>query len=185
MKRSGGIKGADEVEARSESGVFKVGDEVEVCLEEEGFAGSYFEATVVRILPKHRGYTVSYLTLLNDRGSSLRETVEARLLRPRPPAASSYSSSSSPPSFRLHDYVDAFNDDGWWSGVVVELGPEESQVSVCFPLHREVRPFPASLVRPHLEWVPSSARWVPPSLLVSAPPFCSLHPSSSLFSIVI
>lgn len=142
---------------------FAAGEEVEVCPDEDGFAGAYLPASVVRFLPNTRRYTVAYLC-------SDRETLPARLLRPRQPP-SSPSSPSSP--WRLHDAVDAFRDGAWWSGLVVEVGSAE-EVSVCFPLYREVLRFPSSLVRPHLEWLSASARWMPPALLVRLLPLSSL-----------
>ncbi|KAF3340509.1 Agenet domain-containing protein [Carex littledalei] len=143
------------------TGGFVSGDEVEVISEEEGLAGAYFAASVARSLPILRRYTVSHHSLLSDRGGPLRETIDARLVRPRPP-----SSSSPPPNYRLHDCVDAFHRDAWWSGVVVSPGSASASANVlvvCFPLYREVLSFDSSQIRPHLEWL--SDRWVPPSLL--------------------
>ncbi|XP_078159014.1 protein AGENET DOMAIN (AGD)-CONTAINING P1-like isoform X2 [Carex rostrata] len=153
-------KNKTKTKSTSMTGGFVTGDEVEVISEEEGFAGAYFAASVARSLPIVKRYTISHHSLLSDRGGPLRETVDARLVRPRPP-----SSSSPPPNFLLHDFVDAFHSDAWWSGVVVS--PPESASSkvvvVCFPLYREVLSFDPSQIRPHLEWL--SDRWVPPSLL--------------------
>lgn len=158
------------------TGGFVTGDEVEVTSEEEGFAGAYFAASVVRCLPIVKRYTVSHHSLLSDRGGPLRETVDARLVRPRPRPRPP-SSSSPPPNYRLHDCVDAFQRDAWWSGVVVsppQSASSKASVVVCFPLYREVLSFDPSQIRPHLEWL--SDRWVPPSLLV---PFSS--PLSLIF----
>ena len=141
------------------TGKFVTGEEVEVTSEEEGFTGAYFAATVARSLPIVKRYTVSHHSLLSDRGGPLRETVDARLVRPRPP-----SSSSPSPNYRLHDCVDAFHSDAWWSGVVLSPGSASAKVVVCFPFFREVLSFDSSQIRPHLEWL--SGRWVPHSLLV-------------------
>lgn len=152
---------------------FVAGDEVEVCSDQDGFSGAYFAASVVRSLPNLRGYTVSYLSLVSSQssgtvtGGPLRETLPARLLRPRPPSSSDRSDSQR--CWRLHDCVDAFHHDAWWSGVVVAVSVGSPvDVSVCFPLYREVLSFSTALVRLHLEW--RSGRWMSPAVLVTDSP---------------
>jgi len=49
---------------------YKVGDKVEVCSKEEGFVGSYFEATIVSCLESGK-YVIRYKNLLKDDESQL------------------------------------------------------------------------------------------------------------------
>ncbi|PNX95658.1 RNA binding protein, partial [Trifolium pratense] len=44
---------------------YKVGDKVEVCSKEEGFMGSYYEATIASCLDNGR-YVIRYKNLLKD-----------------------------------------------------------------------------------------------------------------------
>ncbi|KAK2988655.1 hypothetical protein RJ640_008995 [Escallonia rubra] len=69
--------------------VFRRGDQVEVSSKEDGFAGSYFLATIVSELTKEE-YIVQYMTLLKeDKFGPLREIVapnKIRLVSPEIPA---------------------------------------------------------------------------------------------------
>ena len=67
--------------------VFSKGDEVEVCSKEEGFLGSYFEATVVLPLNDNTLYKVQYKNLVEeeDQTRPLVEIVSADEVQPVPP----------------------------------------------------------------------------------------------------
>ncbi|XP_008679660.1 DUF724 domain-containing protein 6 isoform X2 [Zea mays] len=135
-----------------------VGTEVEVRVDDDGFYGSWFEATVLDFAPA-RGYrhparyTVKYVHLLaeaDDEGV-LAEPFAPSHIRPRPPLP------SSPPRFRPHHIVEAFHNEGWWSGIVVSAAG--AGVTVAFPVTREVIEFPSGLVRPRCDYVDGD--WIP------------------------
>ncbi|XP_025819355.1 uncharacterized protein LOC112895600 isoform X2 [Panicum hallii] len=155
---------AEEEEEREEAGAgcrgrprHAVGEEVEVLLNEEGFRGARFKATVAARLPGSGGYEVVFSTLdAHRRGPLLREVVAAADVRPRPPPP--------PPPGRevkLFDLVEAYDKGGWWPGVVSAVLPKwrrEARYAVSLPLFREVLKRRASLVRPRREFVCGS--WV-------------------------
>ncbi|KAL6842865.1 hypothetical protein ACP4OV_027178 [Aristida adscensionis] len=142
------------------------GAEVEVRVDDEGFHGSWFEATVVGFAPA-RGprsparYTVTYIHLVADDGSVLTEFFAPTHIRPRPPP-------SPPPRFAPHDVVEAFHKDGWWSGIVVAADDDAAFVTVAFPVTREVISFAPRLVRPRREFV--GGEWVPSGTVVAVKP---------------
>ncbi|RLM69965.1 uncharacterized protein C2845_PM17G11340 [Panicum miliaceum] len=145
--------------------------EVEVRVDDAGFHGSWFEATVVRLEPE-RGrpsaarYTVAYSHLAADGGGAPAASVAASHVRPRPP-----SPSPSPRRFRPHDVVEAFHRRGWWSGVVFP-SPSSSaaakSVTVAFPITREVITVPHHYVRPRRDYV--GGEWVPSQTAVAVQP---------------
>ncbi|CAN6363145.1 unnamed protein product [Urochloa humidicola] len=145
------------------------GAEVEVRIDGFGYFGSWFEATVVGFSPARGAraparYSVTYEHLTENGGGVLREYFVPSHVRPRPPP-------TPPPAafrFRPHDIVEAFHNDGWWSGIVVSApaaAAADDQVTVAFPITREVISFPPAHVRPRRdyidgEWVPSRAAMV-------------------------
>lgn len=135
---------------------FKTGDEVEVSSDEDGFRGAWYEACVARFMPKLSRYTIDYSTIVVDAQDCrpLRETVPASHVRPRPPRL------RSPRGQRLaiHQPVDAYHNDGWWTGVLSDI--QGDKYTVCFPITRETIVFRAPEVRAHLEWI--NGRWVVP-----------------------
>ncbi|URD79304.1 Agenet domain [Musa troglodytarum] len=135
---------------------FRTGDEVEVSSDEDGFRGAYFEGRVVRSMPKLRRYTVDYDAIVDDADESrrLRETVDARHVRPRPPRCLPGVGRG----VALHQPVDAFHNDAWWVGVVSAV-----------PTGRQ-RSSGADELRAHLECV--DGEWVlPKSLGVPRTPY--------------
>jgi hypothetical protein len=142
------------------------GTEVEVRIDDEGFYGSWYEATVVGFEPAGgrripAQYTVAYSHLIAQDGI---DSVAAFQVRPRsPPLPGPGSSSAPPPRFLLHDIVEAFNCNSWWSGIVVApaAAPADpaSLITVAFPITREVIPFPQNVLRPRRDFV--GGEWVP------------------------
>jgi len=177
MARSPAGAAAAEEEEREEAGAecrgrprHAAGEEIEVVLNEEGFRGARFEATVAA--RRSNGYEVVFSTLeARRRGPLLREVVAVADVRPRPPPP--------PPEreFKLFDLVEAYHDDGWWPGVVSGLLRKwrgEARYAVSLPLFREVHELLASFVRPRREFVCGS--WVDTQDVVSnfgegKPPF--------------
>lgn len=110
---------------------FAVGDEVEVLFTGSGFRGARFEATVTARFPDSGRYEVVYSELIVRRdGPPLREVVGVSELRPRPP----------PPQpgreFELFDLVEAYNNDGWWPGVVSDIRPNQAEAEPSETIRR-------------------------------------------------
>ncbi|GJN06649.1 hypothetical protein PR202_ga24401 [Eleusine coracana subsp. coracana] len=156
---------AGDEQAEPAAALFPVGAAVEVRSDDQGFAGSFYEATVEAHLPDARGYLVAYATLTRreDGTSPHREHVAAAHVRPRPPRQDL--------EFAVHEAVEAFHHDGWWAGVVVRRvqppaeadgggeGPRPRAYMVCFPTTREVLEFHEARLRPRLVFL--GDRWVP------------------------
>ncbi|CAL4992618.1 unnamed protein product [Urochloa decumbens] len=139
------------------------GAKVEVRDDKPGYFGSWFEATVVGFSPA-RGpraparYAVTYEHILDDDGGGvLSENFTPSHVRPRPPP----SPTTPAAAFRPNDIVEAFHNDGWWSGIVVSSAgsPGAVIVTVAFPITREVIRFPPRHVRPRRDYV--DGEWVP------------------------
>lgn len=132
---------------------FRRGDKIEVCSKEEGFVGSYYEATVVSQLRKDL-YVVQYKNLLEDNNESepLVETVRAGEVRPVPPQILAS-------EFGLRDVVDAFDNDGWWVGTISGKNGSDDYF-VFFETTGDEIAYPVSRLRVHLDWV--KAKWVSP-----------------------
>ncbi|XP_072961609.1 protein AGENET DOMAIN (AGD)-CONTAINING P1-like isoform X1 [Typha angustifolia] len=143
---------------------FNTGDEVEVSSDEDGFRGAYFAARVVRSMPNQRRYTVDYDAFVDDSDPSrpLRETVDARHVRPHPPLRAAAS------GFTLYQVVDVSYNDAWWVGVVTSVAGvgRKRTYAVCFPASREEMDFGHENLRAHLEWV--DGKWVLPESMESS-----------------
>ncbi|KAG5047320.1 hypothetical protein JHK86_016726 [Glycine max] len=120
-------------------------DKVEICGNEDGFLGSYYQATVVSRLDNGL-YVVRYDTLLEDDASQqpLTETLFPKELRPQPPRVSKT-------DFALYQCVDAFDNDGWWLGQVTGKKDAEHYY-VYFSTTNEEIAYHVSAIRVHHEW---------------------------------
>ncbi|XVF08078.1 hypothetical protein REPUB_Repub06bG0195000 [Reevesia pubescens] len=135
--------------------VFYRGDKVEVCSKEEGFIGSYYEATVVSPLIGNTLYKVEYKNLVDeeDQTRPLIEVVSADEVRPMPPRTVGETTKI----FYYLERVDAFDNDGWWVGNIT--GKQKSKYFVYFDTTGDEIAYPVSQLRNHLEWCKS--KWVP------------------------
>ncbi|KAG8379545.1 hypothetical protein BUALT_Bualt07G0100100 [Buddleja alternifolia] len=132
---------------------FNAGDSVEVCSKEEGFLGSYYEATVVAKITRNNQYVVQYKTLVEDDLSEpLREVVSSDEVRPPPPPPEW-------PPFRFFsgDRVDAFDNDGWWVGTVSGVNVDEGKYYVYFELFMVEIAYHPSKLRLHQDW--NKGKW--------------------------
>ncbi|XWS67050.1 hypothetical protein CRYUN_Cryun05aG0253200 [Craigia yunnanensis] len=134
--------------------VFSKGDEVEVCSKEEGFLGSYFEATVISPLNDNTLYKVQYKNLVeeNDQTRPLVEIVSADEVRPVPPRTVGEATQI----FNHLERVDAFDNDGWWVGNIT--GKQGLKYWVYFDTTGDEIAYPLSQLRNHLEW--RNGNWV-------------------------
>ncbi|MCD7448608.1 hypothetical protein HAX54_044862 [Datura stramonium] len=145
---------------------FRNGAEIEISSDEEGFRGAWYEGTVIRPIPKKQRSNnkeescqslrvlVEYKTLMADKKGKrpLKETLNLIQLRPRPPL-------ERPRRFNVSEEVDAYYNDGWWEGVVMEvLG--DGRYSVFFRGTRDQLEFEESHIRVHREW--ANGQWTPP-----------------------
>lgn len=156
---------------------FTVGTEVEVSNQEEGFRGSWYAATVVTpptppppqpitIRTRYassddddnntacRKVRVEFKDLMEEEGSDkrLKETLDLVQIRPVPPREAKV-------GFKLNDAVDAFYNDGWWEGVIVEVFGN-GRFDVFFRATKELIEFSEENLRIHKEWV--YGEWIPP-----------------------
>ncbi|KAL5714002.1 hypothetical protein ACHQM5_016022 [Ranunculus cassubicifolius] len=103
-----------------EESQFSKGMQVEVCSDEDGLRGAWFEATILRPSTKRHKVYVEYKNLTTVKGSNLlKEFVNEVNLRPVPPREANR-------SFNLNDEVDAYYNDGWWEGVVIQVLEKEN-----------------------------------------------------------
>ncbi|KAG9459295.1 hypothetical protein H6P81_003803 [Aristolochia fimbriata] len=143
--------------------VFVKGDHVEVRSDEPGFAGAWFEATILRGNPRKKRVLVEFKDLLNDDASRpLREFADVGDVRPRPPPPP-------PPlgphrEFAVGDKVEAFVRDGWWVGEVVGVA-NEARYIVRF-VDGDESEIGKSGLRTSLDWI--DGKWVrPPEVITS------------------
>ncbi|XP_072988335.1 DUF724 domain-containing protein 6-like [Typha latifolia] len=161
MRRSKKPKRKDAADSLTSNGrVFPVGAEVEVRIDDDGFRGAWYEATVADrcVRRQRRRYDVIYSSLVADAEPSLplREIVAESHVRPRPPRRLPDSAEC----FELHQPVEAFHNDGWWAGVVSGLlKPATGRYTVCFPNTREVVEFEPEEIRERLQW--ARGKWIP------------------------
>ncbi|KAF0917885.1 hypothetical protein E2562_021611 [Oryza meyeriana var. granulata] len=140
-------------------------------MDNPGFHGAFYEATVSARLPCSGGYEVMYSTLVEGGGGSgpLREIVAQRDLRPRPAVAAEEGMWGAPRrEFNVFDMVEANHREGWWPGVVSAAWPargREARYAVSFPSCRDAVELPASLVRPRRAFV--RGRWMDAREVVS------------------
>ncbi|XP_060967560.1 DUF724 domain-containing protein 7 isoform X2 [Cannabis sativa] len=160
-----------EMEMETENLHFKPGSTVEVCTEEDGFLNAWFPATVLRqptspfsnshIKKKTKRYSkttqnsklvVKYLYMLEDDNDNLLvEKVDSFLVRPNPPP-----DTDPDKPFDLYEAVDAFHDEIWWTGVVVNVRGDDYTVRFIYP--PDILLCKRSQLRPHWDWV--DQKWV-------------------------
>ncbi|KAF3443906.1 hypothetical protein FNV43_RR13596 [Rhamnella rubrinervis] len=128
---------------------YRIGDQVEVCSKEDGFLGSYYEATVISQVDTN-SYRVKYKELLeNDKSGPLVEKVMKEEIRPMPPKITDA-------AFAYLDEVDAFDNDGWWVGKIT--GKKGSAYYVYFETTGQEIAYPLSRLKVHLDFF--NGTWV-------------------------
>ncbi|CAH8259591.1 unnamed protein product [Arabidopsis lyrata] len=127
--------------------VFKNGMMVEVRSDERGYEGSWFSAKIVSYLGGNR-YTVEYQTLTtDDEGELLKEEARGSDIRPIPPPLI-------PKAYRYEscEDVDAWYNEGWWSGRVYTINNNYTRYGVYFKTTDERLEFAYNDLRPCQVW---------------------------------
>lgn len=127
---------------------YNVGDNVEVIGKDEGFLGSYYEATVISVLADGR-YEVQYKTLIVDEETKipLKETVLPKDLRPVPPCVRTRGG-----HYEMYQAVNVFDNDGWWYGKIIGLTGVKGYY-VHFSSTNETLPYHCSRLRVHHDFI--------------------------------
>ncbi|CAN8295333.1 unnamed protein product [Cochlearia groenlandica] len=131
------------------------GQNVEVCSNEDGLSGSYFEAEILsKETQDGSHYRVQYKTLVTegDNPQPLIEIVSADELRPRPPKL------STPTSFSRNEKVDVFANDGWWEGHVIDQ--RGNLFHIHFPATNEDCEYSLAYIRRHHDFDSVNRQWV-------------------------
>uniref|UniRef100_A0A0D3A820 Agenet domain-containing protein n=1 Tax=Brassica oleracea var. oleracea TaxID=109376 RepID=A0A0D3A820_BRAOL len=129
--------------------------EVEVSLQEDGFKGSWFRAMLEQNPTRVKGekLRVCYKTLLHEDGvNPCKETIERCFIRPVLPKCLNEGV-----VFKEGSVVDAYFNNGWWTGVIIVERPDGSFL-VYFDDPLDIMRFIRSQLRPHADWIGSE--WV-------------------------
>nr|VDD50344.1 unnamed protein product [Brassica oleracea] len=122
--------------------------EVEVSLQEDGFKGSWFRAILEQNPTRVKGekLRVCYKTLLHEDGvNPCKETIERCFIRPVPPKCLNEGV-----VFKEGSVVDAYFNNGWWTGVIIVERPDGSFL-VYFDDPLDIMRFIRSQLRPHAD----------------------------------
>ena len=125
--------------------MFSIGTIVEVSSDEEGFKGSWFSAKVIEHVDEDK-YLVEYRDLREENGiEPLKEEADFLHIRPPPPTDEDV-------DFAVGDKIDAFYNDAWWVGDVIE-SMKDGIVGVCFRYTGEKMRFGRHGLRLHRDWI--------------------------------
>ncbi|CAN8311673.1 unnamed protein product [Cochlearia groenlandica] len=126
--------------------MFSNGTHVEVSSDEEGFKGSWFVAKIVETIGEDK-YLVEYRDLREEDGiEPLKEESDFMHIRPPPPPI------EEDIDFVVGDKVEAFYNDGWWVGDVIE-SMQDGRVGIFFRQSGEKIRFGRQGLRLHKVWV--------------------------------
>lgn len=129
--------------------VYNVGDKVEVIGKEEGYVGSYYNATILSVLEDDR-YKVQYESFIEDEETQtpLKDTLLKKDIRPKPPRVRTGS------EFKPGQNVDAYDHRGWWNGKIIgDIEGVWGHYCVYYESSNEYVEYSASRIRVHHEFV--------------------------------
>ncbi|KAL1211857.1 Protein AGENET DOMAIN (AGD)-CONTAINING P1 [Cardamine amara subsp. amara] len=127
--------------------MFNYGMMVEVRSDERGYEGSWFSAKIISYLGANR-YTVEYQTLkTEDERELLKEEARGSDIRPIPPPLIQKEY-----RYELDEDVDAWYNEGWWSGRVCMVNNNYMRYGVYFKTTNERIEFGYNDLRPSLVW---------------------------------
>ncbi|KDP39534.1 hypothetical protein JCGZ_02554 [Jatropha curcas] len=128
---------------------FLKNQKVEVCSKEEGFVGSFYEATILNPIYDNKQvfYEVEYKNLVEEKNENkpLVEKVRHDEVRPLPPPVVNER------GYLVDELVEVFDNDGWWFGTIT--GKTGCCYSVYFPTTGDHMEYHVSCLRPHQDWV--------------------------------
>ncbi|KAL0732537.1 hypothetical protein Bca4012_008746 [Brassica carinata] len=129
--------------------MFSIGTVVEVSSDEEGFKGAWFAAKVVERIGEDK-CLVEYRDLREEDGvEPLKEEADFLHVRPPPPPPSE----EEDVDFAVGDKIDAFYNDAWWVGDVIESSVKDGIVGICFRPSGEKMRFGRQGLRLHKDWI--------------------------------
>ncbi|KAI5658700.1 hypothetical protein M9H77_27493 [Catharanthus roseus] len=136
------------------------GDSVEICMQEEGFLGSFYEATFLCKTRNQKKLLVRYKTLMYEQDEDEKEyerifevdAIEPCWVRPSPPKILVS-------EFKLSEKVDAYDNEGWWEGIIVKRHGFNNY-SVYFETTNELKDFSSYELRVHQDYV--DGVWIRP-----------------------
>ncbi|XP_015078606.1 DUF724 domain-containing protein 2-like [Solanum pennellii] len=135
--------------------IFQINDDIEVASQEEGYIGSYYQASIVHPIGAYH-YKVKYKTLVNDdKTTPLEESVHVSEVRPIPPAIPHETR-----PMEIYEIVDVYANEGWWFGVIT--AKVEQDYYVYFPTTEDTVAYSIDKLRVHQEW--SDGNWIIPLL---------------------
>ncbi|KAH0884155.1 hypothetical protein HID58_060251 [Brassica napus] len=126
-----------------------------LSLQEDGFKGSWFRAILEQNPTRVKGekLRVCYKTLLHEDGvNPCKETIERCFIRPVPPECMNEGV-----VFKEGSVVDAYFNNGWWTGVIV-VERSDGSFFVYFDEPPDIMRFIRSQLRPHADWI--GYKWV-------------------------
>ncbi|KAL6532519.1 hypothetical protein OROGR_014489 [Orobanche gracilis] len=123
---------------------------VEVKNDEEGFRGSLYVALIVKAVGDDK-FLVEYRTLrTEDKTELLKEEVDISCIRHCPPNIQRAL------PFEYLERVDAWHNEGWWEGYVVQV-LSGCKYTISFTNADEEMVFEHCKLRPHQEW--NNGKW--------------------------
>lgn len=129
---------------------------MEISSNDPGFRGSWFTASILKRVSSRNPikFLVQYTHLFEDDAGTkpLKETINAVDIRPLAPREKAR-------KFKFGEEVDAFQNDGWWEGVITK-DLENGKFHVYFKRSKEQLEFGEDQLRLHREWINGS--WTPP-----------------------
>ncbi|XP_074371174.1 uncharacterized protein LOC141712225 isoform X2 [Apium graveolens] len=124
---------------------------VEVTSEDEGFKGAWYVAKILqdqKLMDKYVEVEYKELLAEDDESKKLTERVHVSFVRPLPPVGKGHNE-----VIEVNDVVDAFYNDGWWVGVVIDIFDDGRKFVVCFDDPPDTMECRRSDVRVHFDWV--------------------------------
>ncbi|KFK37489.1 hypothetical protein AALP_AA4G264000 [Arabis alpina] len=144
---------------KSQSLSLRIGSEIEVSSEEDGFEGAWFKAFLKDKPGKsaRKKLRVVYKELEGDDAKLLTETVYRRVIRPKPPE----NLFSTTGEFEEGTVVEAAQRGGWWTNVFVKKLDQDKYLVYC-ESPPDLIQYKRKQLRLHFDWI--KEKWVRPQI---------------------
>lgn len=132
-----------------------VGKEVELCAEEEGYLGAWFQVRITELSQFEAAVEYTYFSQSPGGKTPHSEVTPLKNLRPLPPQRERK-------SWEALDAVETLaavemrDDSTWWQGYVQSFNPKSQTYRVCYEHGHPPLDLPAERIRTRLDWVPVS-----------------------------